>query len=226
MMPFDMDSLITQLINSKRVATPIELARIINHAAGAPFATDLLETDQALWGSFWHFDVISPGYRLPAVELALLRATRLDNHWPQDTTVEQYLADLRQVIQHSQAQIWSLTAAAQPCIIFAAPIRVAASAESDISNSLHKNLLAIVWYCASTGKLHAGYKTSVERLYFEEAIKQRGAKMVSQTKPPTINTQNWLALAVKQVESQIGFDEDRNLAVRLDAAILRQRLSQ
>jgi len=42
-----------------------------------PFSAAILEVDRALWGSFWQGDVIGPGYRLPALELAYLRETRL-----------------------------------------------------------------------------------------------------------------------------------------------------
>ena len=119
MINLPMDELIAQLVTQQKRAAPAELVDIANYVAAAPFATDLLEADEPLWGSFWQFDVIAPGYTLPAIELALLRATRLDGHWPEDTTADQFLADLRQAILHPQAGIWTLPVSGEPFIIFA-----------------------------------------------------------------------------------------------------------
>jgi hypothetical protein len=202
------DALITQLITQHKTTTSAQLAQIVAHVATAPFASDLLEADESLWGGFWHFDVIGPGYSLPAVELALLRAVRLDRNWPEDTTVDQFLTDLRQAILHPQAGVWTLTVIGQPCVVFAAP----ASVE-------RQNLVTVAWYCASTGQLQAGYRATVESLHFAEAVEQRAPGFTHQRKGVKDDKPGWLALAVEQID--VG--EKSNLAARLDAAILRWR---
>jgi len=70
------------------------------------FSTAPLEADSLLWGSFWQGDVISPGYTLPALELAFLRETRL----AQTTTLadpQAYLAHLRRILAQSRQKRWS-----------------------------------------------------------------------------------------------------------------------
>ena len=59
-----------------------------------PFVSTTLEVDEPLWGGFWQGDVIAPGYRLPALELAYLRRTRLDEDTA-ETTPEKYLQNLQ-----------------------------------------------------------------------------------------------------------------------------------
>ena len=114
-----MYELVNQLIARSKKATAPQLARLAAQAGAAPFAADLLEVDEPLWGGFWQGDVIAPGYRLPAVELALLRAMRLDATWPEGTGVAQFLADLRQAISDPQAGVWLLAVAGEPCVVFA-----------------------------------------------------------------------------------------------------------
>ena len=89
-----MNTLIRKLVRGLKLASPDQLRQIIEHVANAPFASALLEVDKALWGSFWHYDVITPGYLVPAIELALLRAIRLDRYWPEETSVERFASDL------------------------------------------------------------------------------------------------------------------------------------
>lgn len=43
-----------------------------------PFMPAMLEVDEVLWGGFWQGDVLAPGYLMPALELAFLRVTRID----------------------------------------------------------------------------------------------------------------------------------------------------
>lgn len=121
---------------------------ILEHGATATFPPDLLEVDATLWGCFWQGDVISPGYMLPAVELALLRATELDETWPRETTVSQYLADLRQAITHPQAMVQVGLMAAEPCALIISP---------PVKPSLPSTLS---WYCNGTGYLHAGFRAN------------------------------------------------------------------
>jgi len=205
--PNQSNSVVAQLIAQQREATPVELNQIVAQAAAAPFALDLLEVDEQLWGSFWQFDVIAPGSRLPAVELALLRATRLDHHWPTNTGLAQFLADLHAAVQHPQAGVWTLPLAGEPCVIFAAPAQT-------------PKLITVVWYCATTGNLHAGYRSGFLGTRFSGAVGQRPPRFAGQTGETAGTPPEWLALAVEHLEkSQPG-----SLAARLDAEILRRRL--
>ena len=196
-----MDPLIRNLVTEQNKASAEQLDRIAGHVAAAPFAEDLLEVDEPLWGGFWQGDVIAPGYQLPAVELALLRAVRLDKNWPEHTTVPQFLADLRQTILDPQVAIRVLTAAELPCLVFAALTRWSSAVSSQRS-------VTVVWYCATTGRLHAGYRTQRDKVVFGAVDRQSRAEQ-----------SNWLAEVIKQREA----DKFHPLAVRLDTAILRLR---
>ena len=208
-----MDTLISKLATRPQKASPAQSEQIINHVAAASFADNLLAVDEPLWGGFWQGDVIAPGYWLPAVELALLRAIRLDERWPEGTTVPHYLADLRRTILDPQVGIWTLTAAGQPCVVFAAPIK---NPKSEIESL---KSITVVWYCASTGRLHAGYRTIAAELNLGDAVKQRGLESISELKPTSKEKLDWLAQAVKQRE----VDDAHSLAARLDLEILQIR---
>jgi hypothetical protein len=155
-----------------------------------------------LWGSFWQGDVLAPGYLLPAAELALLRAMRLDDAWPDDTTLAQFLAHLRAAVQHPQAGVWTLAAAKTPCAVFAAP-------QQD-------KWVTVVWY--GTGYLHAGYKTAAGRLRLPGAVKHRSlpAHIMEASSPVPLPPPAWLKAAPPR-RGALG------PAARLDRAILRLR---
>lgn len=185
-------------------AAPPELTYLINQASIAPFATDLLEADEALWGSFWQGDVLAPGYTLPAVELALLRATRLDRTWPEETTVIEFVADLHTAIRHPQTGVWTLRAAGEPCMIFAAPF----------------SILTVVWYCETTRQIHAGYRAVADTLNFPGAVELRALDVPGASHPKITHPPAWLQ-AVVDLDENPG---SHSLAARLDAEILRLRL--
>lgn len=207
-----MKALIGRLVERQQRIKADQLARIVEYIAAAPFAEDLLEADELLWGGFWHFDVISPGYRLPAVELALLRAIRLDHHWPEGTSVTQFVSDLRRVILSPQAGIWTLNLAGQPWVVCAAenPAR---------SRTMGGGLATVAWYCASTGRLHAGYQTRPASLQGIEAIQQRAPHWTDQIERRADSRLAWLETVVTSADAKLD-----SIAARLDAAILRVRL--
>jgi len=211
-----MNTLIGQLVYQTQKASPDQLAQITRQVAAAEFIEALLEVDKPLWGSFWQGDVIAPGYRLPAMELASLRAVRLDETWPEDTTPPQFLADLRRAIRHPRAGLWTLTAAGQPCLVFAAP------QENPKSKFINQNSITVGWYCASTGRLHAGYRPSPAEFQrqMRGAVKQREFEADFPLKPTDRKKRGgWLVRAVKQDV----LDEPRSLAAGLDLEILRIR---
>ena len=69
-----------------------------------PFIAGSLEVDDLLWGSFWHGDVISPGYTLPAPEVNFLRETRLTKSITLPTP-DDYLSALQQALTASSRQV-------------------------------------------------------------------------------------------------------------------------
>lgn len=209
-----MDSQIKKLVNQQTRATPVQLTQLVDHLAAAPFADDLLEVDEPLWGSFWQGDVIAPGYRLPAVELAYLRAIRLDGAWPQSAAVAQFLADLRRAIRHPQVAVWTLPLAGEPAVVLAAPHNTQRPRKG------YTDTLTVAWYCATTGRLHAGYRSRGQEIYAASPTTQRGLESISNFKPETgKNRSNWLVEAVKHHKT-IASD---SLPARLDLEILRVR---
>jgi hypothetical protein len=209
-----MDGLIRHLVSRKKRAAFEEIAQITGHVAAAPFAGDPLEVDEPLWGSFWHGDVIAPGYTLPAEELALLRATRLEGHWPEGTTREQYLADLRQAIRHPQAGVWTLAVDGEPCVVFGAR-----SEERRVESE--ERGVTVAWYCATTGRLHAGYRT-VGGVRLVGAVEQRAPGFLYPSQHEPNDRLDWLELVLERREVTAA----SSLAARLDAEILRMRLGQ
>ena len=200
------NSIVPQLVFQSTQASADQLAQIVKVAATAPFANDLFEVDELLWGNFWHGDVIAPGYRLPAIELALLRAIRLDENWPAETDITEFLADLRHVIRHPQTGIWTMAVAGEPCVVF----------RGQVPEVGGWGLVTVAWYCATTGQLHAGYRTSVESLNMEDAIEQR--KPEFKVSHSEANLPLWLT----QIELRTP-DTEQSPTIRLDTEILRLR---
>ncbi|GAB4422991.1 MAG: hypothetical protein Fur0044_21030 [Anaerolineae bacterium] len=212
---------INLLILQSKKASPEQLALLIDRASVASFAGDLLEADETLWGSFWQGDVIAPGYLLPAAELALLRATRLDGTWPEGASLPDFLADLRQAIRHPQAGVWTLRTAGEPCVVFAAPLNVQYSI-FNVQRSTF-NVATVVWYCATTDQLHAGYRAPLDRLHFAGAVEQRPLAAPDMQKAK-------ISYGVV-AEGDLTTDQDaaaethllKDFAARLDREILRLR---
>ena len=70
-----------------------------------PFTPARLEVGPDLWGSFWQGDVIAPGYALPALELAYLRAVRFDGTFT-DLETQSYLTHLQTTLRQLPAGAW------------------------------------------------------------------------------------------------------------------------
>lgn len=245
------NQLLTELVQQRRQATDEQLTQIITHVATAPFVEAVLAVDELLWGGFWQFDVIAPGYQLPAVELALLRAIRLDQTWPEGTTVEQFLAELRTAMRDPQAGVWTLPVGGEPCLVIAGTGRQEGAGEQGsrgaenfvtrhssfvtphASRSLAKppygthhaphithHASLLVWYCATTGRLHAGYRAKhVNWTGIDGVVMQRGPTAAGDLTTPVQSEQSWL---VQVVEAKAQTDLP-DLAARLDLEILRLR---
>lgn len=215
---------VSELITQAKRAVPPQLDWLVAQVSSAPFAEDLLEVDEPLWGGFWQGDVIAPGYSLPAVELALLRAIRLDGTWPEGTSIPQFLADLQQAISDPHAGVWVLAVAGEPCVAF-----VSRGQSSAVGG---QPLATVVWYCATTERLHAGYRTPLETLGFGEAVEQRPLAFLDSrplgSSPSQDSQSSWLERAAEQ--AKIGSGQPSavggpGLAARLDAEILRLRFT-
>ena len=189
-------------VTGQQLLTPNQLAALTATAARAPFAPDLLMADEALWGGFWHFDVIMPGYTFPALELALLRATRLDGHWPEETSSGAFLASLHAVVAHPLVGVWCTLLCNAPLAIFAAP---------------HGDLMTVVWYGLTTECLHAGYRTSASVAHIAGSMPchSPGFALDATPFPPP----DWLSESV----ADHSVETAPLLAARLDAEILRWR---
>lgn len=207
----NLDRRLKQWLAGRAKIRPQEMTQMVQQVAPASFTGDLLEADEPLWGGFWQGDVISPGYRLPAVELALLRATRLDGTWPETTSIADFLAGLQQVVEDPEAGIWALAAAGQPCLVFA-------RAESPAPGAVQP-LLTVVWYCAGTGRFHAGYRTRPGLFKLRRAVELRPPAFDPESRAGEVNRPpDWLAQAVSARTVDAG-----NLAARLDLEILATR---
>jgi hypothetical protein len=215
--------IIDELIIQAKKAAPQQLARLVRRAMIAPFVEDLLEVDQPLWGGFWQGDVIAPGYTLPAVELALLRATRLDALWPEGTSVAEFLTDLRQAISDPNAGVWALAVAGEPCVVFASGSGQRPAIPGGRVALGGRQLATVVWYCAATERLHAGYRTLVTSLNFGGAVEQRrpeetGATHLKNVSDLELGQLGWLEQLLVQEETG-----GQSLATWLDTEILHIR---
>lgn len=193
--------MITASFDPNHKLLPTELDKLLAGAADARFAPDTIAADEPLWGGFWQFDVIAPGYRLPALELALLRAVRLDQNWPDpNITPAGFLAELRAAVAHPQAGVWTVRLANVPCVVFAAPANLTE--------------VIVVWYSPGPGWLHAGYRVPPLAGHFAGLTPQRlpgFSLLAGPTVPP-----GWLAKSVAERQASTP-------AARLDKAILRWR---
>lgn len=176
-----------------------------NETRHAPFTPELLPVDEPLWGTFWQFDVLGPGTSLPGLELALLRAVRLDGGWLDDTSPEQFLADLHAAAGHPRAGAWAVSLAGTRLDVLAAPGSTA-------------KFCTVVWFCCATGCLHAGYRIPPMAAHFAGMTVRRPPAFPLDA-PPSAPA-DWLREAPPDTE------KPASPAARLDAAILQWRLDR
>jgi hypothetical protein len=198
-------------VDCGRQLKPGQLTDLVAVVRQAVFVSDLLHADAALWGSFWQFDVIAPGYTLPALELTLLRATRLDSHWPQSTSPQQFIADLRAAINHPRAGLWTTVLNNTPLAIFAAPAHENSPPVED------PQLITVVWYEMRSKHLVAGYRTAPIDRHFAGLICQQPPGFT--LNPATNSLPVWLTESLAQREAEIASSP----TAKLDKAILHWR---
>ena len=175
---------------------PLSLRRLVREASHAPFVSHSLAVDPQLWGGFWHSDVISAGYTLPALELALLLAVRLDRSWPPGTDPAQFLADLQSAVSQPQAGVWTLFLARTPVAVFAAPCEISERPAPATTSGDVSRISTVVWYGLDSGCLHAGYRGLVTEGHFAGMVCQRkpGFRLAETPSTPPA----WLAEAIEQ----------------------------
>jgi hypothetical protein len=186
----------------------------VAQAGQALFAPTLLTADPPLWGSFWQFDVISPGYLLPLSELALLRAVRLDKQWPEDTDTSAFIADLRRAVKDPRSGVWTLILVDTPFVVFVSP-PLHLSGTAGMSGHFAST---VVWYGSSSNQYHAGYRLRAIGSHVAE-MKCRRSPRFEAPDPGPGTAPYWLSEAIVQRQEAAPTPENR-----LDEAILRWRL--
>ena len=195
---------------------PLQLRQLIHEAGQAPFVPHNLVVDPPLWGGFWHADVISAGYTLPALELALLRATRLDKCWSPGTDPARFLVDLQAAATQPRAGVWTMTLAGMPLAVFAAPGEALGRPGGGTPAGTLRQVSTVVWYGLASGCLYAGYRGVFTAGHFTGMGCQQEPGFQLADTPPA--PPGWLAEAIGQRGA-----EGRSDASRLDHAILRWR---
>lgn len=155
----DIDALIVELIESDRRATEDELSQIVAHVAQAPFASRPVRLPRWLREALAQGDIAVPA-RMPACEAHLLKRIYYDQQWPQGTTTERFIADLRLAIRHPDVHVWTYEYFGEPCVGLLAP--------SHIRETPGAKPYIFVVYSAQHGTLTTGYQASGPETIFNE----------------------------------------------------------
>lgn len=153
------DTLILELIETRRQASPEELALVIAHVAQASFATYQARVPIKLRRVMASRGTTLPP-KLSSLEIHLLKRVDEEQQWPPGTTAQQYVADLHRAIVHLDVQAWTYRYFAQPFVGFLAPSHVQGAAR------LEKYLF--VAYSPLYSTLTTGYQTSAIIAVFTE----------------------------------------------------------
>jgi hypothetical protein len=158
----DVDELIRALIDTNRQATSDELEQIITHVAQAPFSSRLLKINRWLRKELEARELQVPTQKLPSVEIHLLKRIHLEQQWSPGTTVDQFIADLHQAVQHPDAQVWTYRWLGEAFAGFLAP--------SHVRNVPNPEAFIFVAYSADYGAIRTGYQASGPNTVFTEAV--------------------------------------------------------
>ncbi|RME75078.1 MAG: hypothetical protein D6784_08650, partial [Chloroflexi bacterium] len=124
--------------------------------------------------------------------------------WPAQTRLEDYLADLRAALASTRSGVWVVEAAAAACLVTAAPGPGSTA--------------TVVWFCASTGCLHAGYRGQPLLTASRRAVTLRPYP----TRPKTASPPpGWIHRTLNHP-----LPANASFAARLDREILRRRLKR
>ncbi len=155
----DIDTLIKELIQSGRQATDDELSQIIDHVTQAPLASRLIRPPGWLREALAQRDITLPA-RVSAGEAHLLKRTYYDQQWPVDTSLDEFVADLRHAIRHQEAHMWTYEYFDEPHVSFLAP--------SHIRGTPGAKPYIFVAYSARYGTLTTGYQASGPETIFND----------------------------------------------------------
>jgi hypothetical protein len=157
------DALIVDLIEFDRQATDDEIAQITTHIVGAPFALRMIRPPRWFCNELARRGIELPA-QISAGEFHLLRRVFLDEQWPPGTTLEDYVSDLWQAVQHPEAQIWTYHYYRMPAIGFVAP--------SHIPGTSVFTPFIFVAYSPQYSTIITGYQTGGSENIFNSAAYQ------------------------------------------------------
>lgn len=155
------DTLILDLINSGRQATPDEVTAIIAHVAQAPFATYLSRVPVKIRTGLAKIGKPISVFKMRNVEWHLLQRIYLDEQWPRGTTEEGYVADLQKAVLHPHVKVWTYSYSGYPALGFLAP--------SHVQNAPRPESYIFVVYSPIFATLTTGFQASgIESVFSKE----------------------------------------------------------
>ena len=162
------DALIVRLVRDHQtVATPDDVAAIVERIATAPFSRRLVRVPVRVRGLTYGDIVVE---RLTdALNYHLVKRVRIDFQWAEGTTAAQLLRDLRAAAQSPQASLLVYARSGDICAATMTPTRRVVPLHRLGPESL-PNLLVV--YSALQGTLVTGHMFStIERVNLPEAIR-------------------------------------------------------
>lgn len=159
------DELILTLIRTARQATDEEVQQLIAHVAQAPFSARLLKINRWVRQELKARGVQVASDKLPSVEIHLLKRIYLDRQWPPGTTVDRFVSDLHQAVQHSGVRIWTYRWLSEAFAGFLAP--------SHVQDVPHPEAFIFVAYNADHGVIQTGFQASGPEAIFTDAVENK-----------------------------------------------------
>lgn len=144
--------LVQALVNTNRQATDSELQQLINHVVRVPFSSRRLKINRWLRRELENRGVQIPSEKSPSVEIHLLKRIYLDQQWPPETTVDDFVTDLHQAIQHREVQVWTYRWFGETFLGFLAP--------SHVQNVPNAETFIFVAYSADYDVIKTGFQAS------------------------------------------------------------------
>lgn len=154
--------LILILISTNRQATDEELQQLITHVAQAPFSSRPLKINRWLRQELEARGLQVPSEKLPSVEIHLLKRIHLDRQWPPGTTVDQFIDDLHQAVQHPDVQVWTYRWLGEAFAGFLAP--------SHVQNVPNPEAFIFVAYSADYSVIKTGFQANSPDAIFTDAF--------------------------------------------------------
>jgi hypothetical protein len=166
--PYPVDRLIMRLVRDpEAVATPADVAAIVDRIATAPFSQRLLRVPARYRGMT--YGGITVERLTHSLDYHLVKRVRDERQWVEGTTTAHYLRDLRAAIQSPQASLLVYARAGDTCAATISPTHGAVPPWRLGSGQL-PNMLVI--YSAVQGALVTGHMLSaIETVSLPEDIR-------------------------------------------------------